>query len=86
MLKGRFGLGTGDKFDAAGMQDIPTGAYGFMPSRMHHFGLCKGETDILVYGIGPFQINWVSTADAGKTTPGPKPPARSLWSTSGAYL
>jgi hypothetical protein len=27
---------------------------------MHHFGLCEGDTDILVYGIGPFQINGIS--------------------------
>jgi len=56
LLKGEFGLGTGDKFDTTAMPDIPTGGYGFMPGRMHHFGLCKGETDILVYGIGPFEF------------------------------
>jgi hypothetical protein len=31
-----------------------------MPRRMHHFDLCKGDTDELVYDIGPFQINWIS--------------------------
>ncbi|MGH6630612.1 MAG: cupin domain-containing protein, partial [Burkholderiales bacterium] len=52
VLSGTFALGMGDKFDPAGLQDMPTGAYGFMPRRMHHFGMCKGETDLLVYGTG----------------------------------
>ena len=68
VLKGAFALGAGDKFDTAAMQDIPTGGYGFMPARMHHFGLCKGETEILVYGVGPFQINWVANSAAGRNT------------------
>ncbi len=59
VLKGTFALGTGDTFNAPSMQDIAAGGYGFMPRQMHHFGQCKGDTDILVYGIGPFQINWI---------------------------
>lgn len=62
VLNGTFALGTGDKFDPAGLQDMTTGAYGFMPRRMHHFGMCRGETDLLVYGTGPFQINWISSS------------------------
>jgi quercetin dioxygenase-like cupin family protein len=58
VLKGTFALGAGDTFDLSATQDIPAGGYGFMPRRMHHFGQCKGDTDILVYGVGPF-INWI---------------------------
>jgi len=61
VLKGTFLIGTGDTFDPSGMQEISTGSYGFMSRRMHHFGQCKGDTDILVYGVGPFQINWISS-------------------------
>jgi hypothetical protein len=60
VLKGTFGIGPGDVFNPAEVKDISVGSYGFMPRRMHHFGLCKGDTDILVYGVGPFQINWIS--------------------------
>jgi hypothetical protein len=63
VLKGTFELGTGDTFNASGMQEISAGSYGFMPRHMHHFGQCKGDTDILVYGVGPFQINWISAAN-----------------------
>lgn len=38
------------------MQEISAGSYAFMPRHMHHFGQCMGDTDILVYGVGPFQI------------------------------
>jgi len=62
VLKGTFKIGTGDTFDPSNMQEVSTGSYGFMSRRMHHFGQCKGDTDILVYGVGPFQINWISTA------------------------
>jgi len=66
VLKGTFLLGTGDTFNPSGMQEVSAGGYGFMPRHMHHFGQCKGDTDIIVYGVGPFQINWVSAAN--KTT------------------
>jgi hypothetical protein len=62
VLKGAFLLGAGDSFNPTGMQQISTGGYGYMPRRMHHFGQCKGDTDILVYGVGPFQINWIPAA------------------------
>jgi uncharacterized membrane protein len=51
-LKGTFAVTSGDKFDLSSAQDIPTGGYGFMPARMHHFGVCKGDTDVLIYGSG----------------------------------
>lgn len=59
VLKGTFSVGIGDQFDARRAQDIPTGGYGLVPGRMHHFAVCKGETDIFVYGIGPRLNNWV---------------------------
>ena len=59
VLQGIFSVGTGDRFDTARMQDIPTGGYGFVPGRMNHFAVCKGETDILVYGVGPRLNNWI---------------------------
>jgi len=43
-------------FNPSGMQEISAGSYAFMPRHMHHFGQCMGDTDILVYGVGPFQI------------------------------
>ncbi len=67
VLRGTFAMATGDKFDATGLHDLAAGTYGFMPKRVHHFGLCKGETDLLLYGVGPFVINWI-----GPNDPAPK--------------
>ena len=70
VLSGTFALATGDIFNPNAFQDLTTGSYGFMPARAHHFGQCKGETDILVYGVGPFQINWVSSPEEAVKKPG----------------
>ncbi len=71
VLKGTFALATGDKFDTSAMHDMVTGAYGYMPARVHHFGQCKGETDLIVYGIGPFKLIWLGpTTPAAKKTAG----------------
>jgi hypothetical protein len=76
VLEGTFSLGTGDRFDTGRMQDIPTGGYGLVPGRMHHFALCKGKTDILVYGIGPRLNNWINVSSASTLGAGAKPAAK----------
>jgi hypothetical protein len=69
VLKGTFAVGLGDKFDPSKASDLPTGGYGYMPARQHHFGVCKGETDVLVYGIGPFKINFIGATPAAAKKP-----------------
>lgn len=72
VLKGTFALATGDTFDASAMHDMAPGTYGYMPARVHHFGLCEGETDLLVYGIGPFKLNFLGPAGAATKKAPPK--------------
>jgi oxalate decarboxylase/phosphoglucose isomerase-like protein (cupin superfamily) len=73
VLKGTFALATGDKYDESAMLDMATGTFGYMPAHVHHFGLCKGETDVLVYGMGPFKLNFLGPAGAAtKKTPAKK--------------
>jgi hypothetical protein len=67
VLEGAFSLGTGDRFDTGRMQDIPAGGYGLVRGQVHHFALCKGKTDMLVYGIGPRLNNWISVSSATST-------------------
>jgi quercetin dioxygenase-like cupin family protein len=57
VVKGTFALATGDTYDAAALHDLTAGSYVFMPKRVHHFALCKGETFLVEYGIGPLTIN-----------------------------
>jgi len=35
-----------------------------VPGRMNHFAVCRGETDFVVYGIGPRLNYWVAAAPA----------------------
>jgi hypothetical protein len=71
VLQGTFAVGMGDTFDSSQTRDIPTGGYGLVPARMHHFAVCKGETDILVYGIGPRLNNWLAAASSAPKAPRP---------------
>ena len=74
VLRGAFSVGMGNTFEAPLLKDIPTGGYGLVPGRMNHFAVCsvqgvivcsvqcavcKGDTDILVYGTGPQLNNWI---------------------------
>ena len=42
---------------------MPTGSFMRMPKTMRHFAMAKGETIIQLHGIGPFEINYVNSAD-----------------------
>jgi quercetin dioxygenase-like cupin family protein len=63
VLQGTFAAGMGDKFDAAGLHDFPTGSYVVMPKHMHHFATAKGETIVQVDAMGPFVLNYVNAED-----------------------
>ncbi|HKZ79412.1 MAG TPA: cupin domain-containing protein [Pyrinomonadaceae bacterium] len=63
VLQGTMMLGLGEKFDQTAAREMPAGSYGLMPKGMRHFAMAKGETIIQIYGIGPFEINYVNAAD-----------------------
>jgi len=42
---------------------MTAGAFGSMPAKMHHFAWTKGETEVQVSGMGPFQIIYVDPAE-----------------------
>jgi quercetin dioxygenase-like cupin family protein len=60
VLQGRFGVGMGDVYDEASLQELPAGSYALMPKSMTHFARAMGETVVQVHGIGPFKSVWVS--------------------------
>jgi hypothetical protein len=63
VLSGTFGLGMGEKFDRAVGTELGAGSYAVMPKGMRHFAWSKGETEIQVSGIGPFELNYVNPSD-----------------------
>ena len=63
VLQGTLLMGTGEKFDPAKAEEMPTGSFMRMPKTMRHYAIAKGETIIQLHGIGPFEINYVNPAD-----------------------
>jgi quercetin dioxygenase-like cupin family protein len=63
VLQGALMVGTGDKFDASRLKEVPAGSYMVMPKEMRHFAQAKGETILQLNGIGPFEINYVNPGD-----------------------
>jgi anti-sigma factor ChrR (cupin superfamily) len=67
VLKGTLMIGVGEKFDPAKMEAVPVGGFMRMPKQMRHFAMAKGETIVQVHGVGPFEINYVNSADDPRT-------------------
>lgn len=63
VLQGTLMVGTGEKFDASKLKEVPAGSYMVMPKEMRHFAQAKGDTVLQLNGIGPFEINYVNPAD-----------------------
>ena len=71
VLSGTFGLGMGDKFDAAAAKDLPVGGYALLPAQMHHYAVAKTDSIVQVHGLGPFALTYVNPADdPSKRAPG----------------
>ncbi|HEY8147714.1 MAG TPA: cupin domain-containing protein [Vicinamibacteria bacterium] len=64
VLQGRFSLGMGDEYNAASLQELPTGSYASMPKGMTHFALATGDTIVQVHGVGPFKSVWVGSGQS----------------------
>ncbi len=63
VLSGTFYMGTGDKLDEAKGAALPAGGFSAMPAKMRHFVWSKGESEIEIHSMGPFQITYVNPAD-----------------------
>jgi hypothetical protein len=60
VLRGTYEVGNGDAYDASKLQPLSAGEMVRFPAQLHHFGHAKGETLILVYGVGPMSMTWAS--------------------------
>ncbi len=63
VIEGTFNIGMGERFDAAAMQTMPAGTYGYWPAGMAHFASVTGETVLQFHGTGPWTINYLNPAD-----------------------
>jgi len=64
VLSGALLIGTGDRIDSANAQVLPVGSISFVPPRKHHYEGGRGETIILLYGIGPLTTQYVHRPDS----------------------
>jgi len=60
VLRGAYGYGSGDAFDAAKLSTLSAGEVLHIPAQTHQFGQAKGEAVLLVYGVGPLAISWAT--------------------------
>ena len=54
VVKGRWSLGMGPRFDQAALEPMETGSFAMASRNMPHFAWSKTETILQVHGIGPF--------------------------------
>ncbi|MBW3628209.1 MAG: cupin domain-containing protein [Gemmatimonadetes bacterium] len=69
VISGTFLLGTGDRFDASGLNTMETGAYASMGAGMRHFVQTRGETVVQLNNIGPWALHYVNPADDPRNAP-----------------
>ena len=63
VIKGTLMVGMGEKFNKAAAQELREGGFAKMPKDVRHYAWAKGETVLQVYGVGPFEVNYVNAAD-----------------------
>jgi quercetin dioxygenase-like cupin family protein len=68
VISGKFNLGTGDTFDDKKTTEMTAGSYAYLGPKMNHYVWAKGETEVQVHGMGPFQLTYVNPADQPVST------------------
>jgi quercetin dioxygenase-like cupin family protein len=63
VVSGALYMGMGDKLDKEGGKALQAGGFALVPAKKHHFAYTKQPTMIVVFGMGPFEFNYVNPAD-----------------------
>src|SRR4051794_14273710 len=63
VISGKFRMGMGDKPNEAFMKDMEAGGYVVLPTGMAHYVKVKSDAIVQIDSEGPFQINYVNSAD-----------------------
>jgi quercetin dioxygenase-like cupin family protein len=67
VVSGDLFLGMGDKLDRTSAMKVVPGGYAIAPANANHFAFTKGETTIVLYGIGPVEFKYVNPSDDPRT-------------------
>jgi quercetin dioxygenase-like cupin family protein len=63
VLRGTFAAGLGENFTTQGLTALKAGGFITAPANMAHFATMRGETEVQVTAIGPFQLTYVHPED-----------------------
>jgi quercetin dioxygenase-like cupin family protein len=71
VVSGELFMGMGDKLDRKAGLGLGVGGFGLMPAGANHYAYTKGETTLLLYGVGPVEFKYANPADdpRAKTSP-----------------
>ena len=67
VISGGLHVGMGGKFDESAGEALAPGGFVSLSAKMQHFAWFTEETVIQVHGEGPFEINYVNSADDPRT-------------------
>ena len=67
IVSGELYMGMGEKLDRTAGMGLAVGGFGLMPANANHFAYTKGETTIVLFGVGPVEFKYVNPADDPRT-------------------
>jgi hypothetical protein len=67
LVSGELFMGMGNKLDRKAGMGLGVGGFALMPANASHFAYTKGETVIVLYGLGPVEFKYVNAADDPRT-------------------
>lgn len=63
VVSGNLKVAMGDSINEVSMTTLGPGGYAMMPAKMRHYVKANGVTTIVLWAIGPFEINYVNPND-----------------------
>jgi quercetin dioxygenase-like cupin family protein len=68
VISGTFLVGLGDAFDEHELLPaLEPGDYALAPAKANHFAAARGDTEVQVHAIGPFELTYVVPTDDPRT-------------------
>ena len=69
VVSGELFMGMGNKLDKKSGLALGVGGFALMPANANHFAYTRVETTIVLFGQGPVEFKYVSSADDPRTAP-----------------
>ena len=63
VVSGKFAVASGEKLDRASLEPLPPASFVHLPAGMPHYAWAEVATIVQVNGVGPFDVNYIDSAD-----------------------